>query len=184
MPASSFADLMISKLESSIGKDGYSYSSSTPNIANQAVAEGITEYLTQNTTINITYAGVMPNGSPDPIVTDVCKVTGTCSPPSGTEFDPWIKSLESNIVSGFFIDRGTAGVTPLAPKNSYLPGLSLNRSMIQSVHESNLEDPQKPVWETICNAILIWLNATNAGPYPASTSSSTGTATVIKTTVI
>ena len=187
MPASSFADTIIAKLNSAIGRNGENYKSSTPNIANKAIAEGVTEYLLSNTMISIAYSGIIPGTPPipDPTVSDVEEITGKCAPPSGTEFDVWVSSLESNIVSGFFIGPGKIGVTSIAPINCFHPGLSLTREDIKSVHTGNLDDPQKAVWTKICSQILLWLNSCNIGGYPAANSStgSTGSASVIKTTV-
>ena len=185
MSASSFADKIIDKLDSAVGKDGYSYSSATSGIANQAIAEAVTEYLTDNTKINVAYVGTIPGPppTPDPIVSDVCPITGSCAPPFGTTFDTWIKSLESNIVAGFFINRGQAGVTPISPAPAFIPGLSISQVSLRSTHENNLDDPQKPVWEVITGAILSWLNSIVAPSYAASTSQSTGIATPTKTNV-
>ena len=185
MPASNFADLIISKLKSSIGTDGSKFSSSTPAQANSAIAQAITEYLTSNTLVPVTYVGMIPGTPPvpDPIVADVCKITGTCSPPTGTTFDVWVKSLETNIVAGFFISNGTAGVMPITPPPAFLPGLVLSQATIKSIHTANLKDPQKPVWQVITQSILTWLNAVITPPYAATTGKSTGTATPTKTTV-
>lgn len=185
MPASSFADTIISKLNESIGMDGSSYSASTPEQANQAIADGVTEYLIDNTLITITYAGIIPGTppTPDPIIADVCGITGQCAPPTGITFDSWVNSLASNIVAGFFIDSSNAGVSPISPTPAFLPGLSISQSMLTSIHTANLDNPQKPVWEVITGAILTWLNAVIAPTYAASTTQSTGTATPTKTTV-
>lgn len=185
MPASSFADTIISKLKSSIGTDGSKYNSGTPAIANQAIALGITEYLMSNTTISVAYVGTTTTVPPSPFsTTDSCKITGTCAPPSGTDFNTWIQSIASNIVAGFFIMPG-AMVLPISPPPAFIPGLVISQSSLKSEHENNLDDPQKPVWTVICQAILDWLNKIVSPPYAASTASppSMGTATITKISV-
>lgn len=189
MPASSFADIIISKLNSAIGRDGFSYSSSTPGIANKAIAEGVTDYLLANTSILVSYSGIIPGTPPipDPTVIDTESITGKCDPPEGDEFDEWVSDLESKIVSGFFIGPGQVGVTSTSPNsiNCFASGLSITRDDIKSVHTNNLDDPQKLVWTKICSEILLWLNSCNIGGYGAINSStgSSGSATVTKTIV-
>lgn len=187
MAASDFADLIISNLASSIGTDGQGFNSGTPAKANQAIADAVTEYLPKNTKIQVGYVGTItgPPPVPDPLVTDMCDIEGTCAPPVGTDFDTWIKSLESNIVAGFKISKGAGGVTPIAPPPAFIPGLSLSRDDIKSVHQANMDKPQKPVWTKICGDIITWLNSIVSSPYPAqnTNTSSTGVATPTKTIV-
>lgn len=187
MPASSFADVIISKLNSAIGRNGDNYTSGTPGIANIAIAEGVTDYLLANTSILVGYSGIIPGTPPipDPTVVDTESITGMCAPPVGDEFDEWVSDLESKIVSGFFIGPGQIGVTSIAPTNCFMSGLSITRDDIKSVHTGNLNDPQKAVWTKICSQILLWLNSCNIGGYGAINTStgSSGSATVTKTIV-
>ena len=188
MSALNFADTIIAKLNSAIGAKGENYTSSTPRIANTAIAEGITEYLLANTTISITYSGIIPSTPPvtDPVVSDVESITGQCTPPEGTEFDNWVSSLERNIVTGFFIGPGKLGITSIVPTNCFRSGLNLSRESIKSVHLGSINDPQRAVWVEICSRILLWLNSSNIGGYTAKNilSGSTGSAVVVKTTVL
>lgn len=181
MAASDFADLIIKNLKESIGTDASKYNSSTPNSANKAISDAITDYLIKNTSINVSYSGMIPGSPPvtDPLVEDVCEITGNCSPIIGTSFSAWVASLESNIVSGFFIGKGKAGVSPISPVPAFLPGLSLNQSEIKDIHTNNLSNPQKPVWEHIASSIIKWLNSIVTTPFSAgnSNTSSTGIAT-------
>lgn len=186
---SEFAQQIIGDLESAIGKDGANFSESTPMAANQAIADSITSYLTDNTSIMVGYVGMIPGPPPvpDPVVTDTLKITGTCPPPSGTDFNTWIKSLETGIVGGFFLDKGQAGVTPLAPTPAFLPGLVLTVDNVKSAFEGASEgEEQKAVWEEICDKILTWLGVCNTGvtaPASNSNSGSTGTLTITKTVI-
>lgn len=187
MSAENFANIIIEKLNNSIGTDGSKYSSDTPSKANQAIADGITEYIINNTKIQINYTGMIPGtpSVPDPIVSDTCEVTGKCSPPTGIDFDSWIKSIELNIISGFKIGKGLAGITPVSPPPAFISGLKISQNDIKSVHTNNLNNPQKPVWTFIANSILIWLNSIVGVSYGATNinSGSTGTSTPIKITI-
>lgn len=182
MSASSFADKIIGGLDGAISKNRDSYTESTPVSANQSISTSITDYLISNTKIIVSYAGVTPAGVPVATV-DECPITGSCPPPTGTDFNTWIKSIESGIVSGFFISIGSAGVTPISPPPAFIPGLVLTQDTIKEVHEGNYDDPQKPVWETISSSILGWLNSIVSSPYPATFAGSTGTSTVTKIVV-
>lgn len=183
MPAEDFANTIIKKLKDNIGVDGSKYTSSTPSKANQAIADGITEYILDNTNVQIGYAGTISGTTPDPIVADVCEVTGKCPPPTGTTFNEWIKSLESSIISGFNIGTGKAGVTPIMPTPVFVTGLVISQNDIKSIHVDNLDDPQKPIWTFIANSIMNWINSSTSGiTYSATNtnSGSTGTATIVK----
>lgn len=179
MPASDFANKIINELKNSIGSNGENFDSSTPTKANTAIAKGISDYIINNTEILISYSGVTSVGAPITTL-DTCSVTGACSLISGTSFDTWVKSIETNIVSGFFISNGSAGVIPVTPPPAFIPGLTLLQQSIKSAHEDNLSDPQKPVWEVICNSIITWINSIISLPYSATFSGSTGVATITK----
>lgn len=143
MAAADFADLIISKLSDAIGTSGSDYTKDTPEKANKAIAEAVTEYILDNTKITIAYAGTIPGppSVPDPIIADSCPVDGECSPPKGTDFSTWIKSLESNIVAGFKIDAGTAGVEPITPPAAFLPGLVPDLDALKKAHTDNIPKP-------------------------------------------
>lgn len=185
-----FAKKIISDLKDAIGIDGSKFDKNTPTAANKSIADSISTYLTENVTITISYVGTIPGPPPvpDPVVTDTMGITGTCAPPVGTDFDTWIKSLETNIVSGFLLDKGDIGLSTISPSPAFLPGLVLSREDIKSVCE-NLEEGdniQEKVWEEICDKIIGWLELCNIGiTYPGnnSNSGSTGIVTISKTTI-
>lgn len=186
MAAIEFANKIIEKLNNSIGVDGSKYNSNTPTIANIAIAEGVTEYLLSNTTISVSYVGTTTTTPPSPYVTtDSCKITGSCSPPIGTDFNTWIKSLESNIVAGFFISSGIS-VIPVTPPPAFILGLIITQLSVRQEHLNNLNSPQLAVWKVICQSILDWLNRIVSLPYPATTTvpPSAGTSTITKITVL
>ena len=185
-----FAKKIISDLKDTIGIDGSKFDKNTPTAANKSIADSISTYLTENVTITISYVGTIPGPPPvpDPVVTDTMGITGTCAPPVGTDFNTWIKSLETNIVAGFFLEKGKAGIATVAPSPAFLPGLSLSRDDIKSVYENLGEEDnaQEKVWEEICDKIIKWLEKCNLGlTYPGNNSKagSTGTITISKTTI-
>lgn len=186
MPKQAFAQLIISKLKGAIGTSGQSYNSGTPSSANAAIALACQEYIIANTKVNISYTGIMPNSSPDPITTDVALVMGTVAPPSGTSFSAWISSLESNIVSGLLISPGTALVTPVSPVMAFKKGISLSQGDVKSAVGDNNKNGQTVAWEAICDKIIQWINKSpSAGlSYPASHITSTGAAIIVKTIIV
>lgn len=185
MSKTAFAQTIIDKLQGAIGTSGESYNPSTPMSANQAIAQGITEYLTKNTQINVTYVGVIPGTPPTPDnTTDQAKVVGACIPPSGTDFDSWVKSIESGIVGGLMLAPGTGLVTPVGTIPAFLPGLVIPQSALGQAHQGNTENPQLPVWEVICDYIITWLTGPGTIPtYPATHLASTGVATRVSTII-
>ena len=195
MPASNFADLIISKIKSAIGDNSDNYNSNTPNLANKAISEGITEYLKNNTTVPITYSGIIPSVPPvpDPVVTDILNIEGSCAPISSTgEFNSWILDLSEKIQSGFFLGSGNLGITSTTP-NSVLcfmsgPPLALTQDELKNLHISNMnsEEPNRIIWEYICQKIIIWLNSIPGISFPGinTNSGSQGVGTVVKIIVI
>lgn len=181
MPKQSFASLIISQLKGAIGTDGSAYNSGTPSAANSAIAQAVTQYLITNTKITIAYTGTMPTGSPD-ICTDNVLVTGSVAPPSGTDFQSWLKSLESNIVAGIMISSGPGLVTPTGTFPAFIPGIS-NPDLYGAIGDYN-NSAQQIAWEAICDSILTWLNSIVTSPYAATHVTSTGMASPTKTTVI
>lgn len=190
MSKSAFAQTIISKLKSSIGTSGKDYSTGSATTAMSAVAAGITEYLIANTTVTITYSGIVASAYPypDPIVTDTFKIVGTCAPtgPSNS-FDSWIKLIETNIIAGFQLaPSGNAGI--VFPQKPFLsPGISTTQSNLKATHDVGDEDPQQKVQEVVCGGIMDWINgiAKNSVPGAASrpTAPSTGTASITKITI-
>lgn len=179
MAKTDFAGKIIAQLASSIGKSGNNYNDSTPNIANQAIARACTEYIIANTKVSITYAGVMPNSSPDPITSDELTVLGEVAPPVGTDFNSWWNSLCSNISSGLLAQTGQKGVI-VSPPGKVWTGVATKPNLSGCTDE----DAQKKAWETICESLLNWLNSSFlSGPYQATHGSSKGPATIIKVTV-
>lgn len=187
MSKSAFAQTIISKLKAAIGVDGGSYSTSTATSAMTAVANGITEYLIANTTVTIAYAGIIPGTppTPDPLVIDSFKITGTCAPtgPSNS-FDVWIKQVEANIIAGFSLaPKGTAGVA-FAQKPFLNPGIATVQSMLKANHDVSDENPQQKIWEMICGGIMDWINSSAMNPAPGAAThqppGSSGTANITK----
>lgn len=190
MSKSAFAQTIISKLKAAIGTDGGSYSSGTASAAMAAVANGITEYLTANTTVTITYAGIIPSTPPanDPTTTDTFKIVGACAPtgPSNS-FDAWIKQIEANIIAGFSLaPAGKAGV--VFPQTPFLsPGITTMQSMLKANHDVSDENPQQKIWEIVCGGIMDWINgiAMNTTPGTATHTppGSSGPAAITKITI-
>lgn len=170
-------------------KDGSSYTSSTPVQANAIIAKEITSYLLSNTKLTATYIGVIPSVPPTPESTtdSQIKIIGTCAPPSGSDFQSWVSSVETNIKAGFMVSAGSQvkPISPILALNVPTP-LSgfLNQGMLKSAHEGNHDSPQEPVWIQVATGILGWLNAgIPSPPTYAASFVGTGTATVIKITV-
>lgn len=190
MSKSTFAQTIISKLNATIGMDGSNYTSGSASTAMTAVAAAITEYLIANTTVSISYTGIVASTPPypDPIVMDSFKIIGNCAPPSQSDnFDSWIKQIETNIIAGFQLaPTGNAGVM-FAQKPFLKPGIATKQSDLKSAHDVSDESPQKKVWEVVCEGIMNWINnvAMNTAPGVASrpTAPSTGTATITKITI-
>lgn len=190
MPANILADNIISEIKNELGNDDFN--SSTPTKANKAIAKAITDYLKDNTKISITYAGIIPGTPPitDPIVSDIFKIKGSCSPPSATQFDAWLMELIMNIQTGFQFDKGELGLMPVAPTNCFLGPVPFIGSQsifgLSGIHQSNIDDPQKAVWTAICTPIWTWLNSQVPAPFTCMNSSagSQGVATVIKIIVL
>lgn len=171
MSKSAFAQTIISKLKAAIGVDGGGYSTGTASSAMTAVADGITEYLKANTTITITYAGIIPGTPPtsDPTTIDTFKIVGSCAPtgPSNS-FDAWIKQIEANIIAGFSLaPKGTAGVV-FAQKPFLSPGITTVQSLLKANHDVSDENPQQKIWEIVCGGIMDWINGPAINPTPGS----------------
>jgi hypothetical protein len=190
MSKSAFAQTIIGKLKAAISTDGGSYQSATATSAMAAVAQGITEYIIANTQVQIVYTGIIPGTPPvpDPIVTDVFNVIGTCAPPSPSDnFDVWIKQIEANIIAGFTLaPMGNAGVV-FATKPFLNIGVKTQIGDLTSTHDVQDESPQQKVWEIICGDIIDWINGSAMNPIPGGASRpsgpSTGTASITKITI-
>ena len=186
MSKSNFADTIIGKLRESIGTDGQGYSTECASTAMQAVADGITEYLTANTRVTVSYNGIIPGAPPqtDPVKADTFKIVGSCAPTGPSDnFDAWIRLIEGNIIAGFTLaPKGEKGVSfPAAP--FLIPGIATVRDSLYSIHNANENDPQHLVWEAICQGIIDWIEgvAANTNPGPASRASAPSTGTAIIT---
>lgn len=192
MPANVLADKIISELKNEIGTEGDKFDSSTPSKANKAIAKAITDYLKDNTMIAVAYVGVIPGVPPvpDPVVSDVFKIKGSCSAPSATNFDAWLMELTLNIQTGFEFDSGNLGLRPMAPAKCFLGPVPFVGSQallgLSGIHKANEDDPQKPIWTAISTAIWTWLNTQIPVPFGCmnSNTSSTGMATTVKITVL
>lgn len=192
MSKESFASLVITKLRAAVGVDGSMYSNSTAVSAQSAIAEAITEYLIANTTVTISYNGVLTSGGADVIASDTMKIIGTCVPPTTpTQFNSWVAALQSSIASAFTVQSpSTQGVvTTFQPFSSVTGALQISQLSLRSAHESNLKNPVLSVWSVICGGILDWLNSaaglnTTAVSIPATRSGiSSGTATLVSISV-
>lgn len=190
MSKSAFAQTIISKLKGAIGTDGGSYSSGSASSAMAAVASGITEYLIANTTVTITYQGIIPGTPPtnDPVTTDSFQITGTCAPTGpSNNFDAWIKQIETNIIAGFALATlGKAGVA--FPQKPFLsPGITTTQSLLKANHDVSDSNPQQKIWEIVCGGIMDWINgpAMNTTPGSATHQSagSAGTASITKISI-
>lgn len=189
MSATLFAQTIIGKMQAAIGTDGGSFSTGSAALAMQAVADGITEYLTANTIVTASYAGMIPGAPPvpDPLVTDTFSIIGKCSPPSASEsFDAWLLQIQSAIISGFQLaPKGNIGLV-FAQVPFLAPGAVLSQGALG--HSPSDENPQLKVWQVICQALMDWINtsAMNAVPGPANNSltASTGVATITKITLL
>lgn len=190
MSKSAFAQTIIAQLKGAIGTDGGNFSAGSASAAMSAVAAAITNYLITNTTVTISYAGVIAGvpPSPDPVVTDTFQIIGTCAPTGPSDsFDDWIKQIETNIIAGFQLaPMGTAGVAfPTVPFLS--TGIATSQGSLKAAHDIEDENPQQKVWEVVCGGIMDWINglAANTVPGPATraTGPSTGTAAITKITI-
>lgn len=190
MSRTAFAQTIISKLKTMIGTSGRDYSYGSAPIAMSAVAAGITEYLIANTTVMVTYVGVIPTvpPTPDPLVTDTFKIVGACAPTGPSDsFDSWIRQIETNIISGFQLaPLGTGGLV-FAQFPFAIPGIITSQANLKAIHDVGDKDPQLKVWEVVCGGIMDWINsfAINITPGPAThpVAPSTGTATITKITL-
>lgn len=190
MSKTTFAQTIIGKLKAAISTDGLSYTSGSATSAMSAVAQGITEYLIANTTVTISYAGVVAAVPPypDPVVIDTFKIIGNCAPPSPSDsFDSWIRQIESNIIAGFQLaPMGNAGIV-FAQKPFLNIGIATSQGDLKAIHDVSDKDPQLKVWEIVCGGIMDWINgiAMNSIPGSASrpTAPSTGVASITKITI-
>ena len=190
MSKSLFASTIIDKLNAAIGRMGNSYSEGTAFSAMDALAQGITEYLIQNTIVTVQYTGVIPAVAPvpDPVTTDTFKIVGQCAPTGpSNHFNEWIRQLEANIIAGFQLaPSGELGVV-FAQKPFLTPGIITLREQLTAIHDVLDEDPQYKVWEVICGGIMDWINtiamnpASSAASRPSAPSS--GTAVITKITI-
>lgn len=188
MSKSSFASLVCSKIKAAVGDDGSKFGSSSPQSAQQAIADAITEYLVANVKVNVTYTGTLNNGKPDPVVEDVFTLTGVCSAVSTPgSYEAWLDSIQQSIATSFSgLTPGTAGVVAdFKPFNPTSGSLQIVQSDLKSAHESNLKDPMQSVWEVVCGGIMDWINS-SASINPAASGvaasrpgTSTGTISVV-----
>lgn len=190
MSASLFASTIIDKVNAAIGRVGQNYTESSVYTAMEAVAQGITEYIIQNTTVTVQYTGMVQVAVPypDPVVADTFTVVGNCAPTGPSDhFDDWIRKIETNIITGFDLTpSGTAGIT-FAQKPFLVPGIPTLRSQLTAAYDISDEDPQHKVWEIICGGIMDWINgiAMNVTPGAATRplGPSVGTAVITKITI-
>lgn len=193
MSKESFASTIVDKLRASVGSDGSMYSQNTATLAQSAISEAITEYLIANTTINISYDGVLTSGGADVILSDTMKIAGKCvlsTVPS--QYDAWIETLQSSIASAFMVQSpSTQGVvTEFLPFNNQVGALKIPQSNLKSAHSSNLNNPALAVWTELCGGIMDWLNsetgknASAMSVVASRTGISTGTANLLSISIV
>lgn len=172
MGKAAFASLAIAKLKATIGLDGGVYAADTADKAQAAVAEAITEYLTANTTINISYSGVLTSGTgTDPVVTDSMKIMGVCGKiGKPSDFADWTNRLQVAIASSFSVATpgGNGVITMFKPFSPTANALQIVQKDLHNAHQNNISRPAQAVWEVICEGILSWLNS-SAGRNPMAT---------------
>lgn len=172
MGKTAFASLVIAKLKATISTDGATYTVDTPDKAQTAIAEAITEYLIANTTVTISYSGTLSTGTgKDPITTDTMKITGTCAKiGKPLDFITWVNKIQSVIASSFsVVSPGANGViTTFLPFNPTANALQISQSDLLNAYKNNISSPMQAVWEVICGKILDWLNSSN-GKNPMAT---------------
>lgn len=192
MSKTSFANMILSKLQSAIGNDGSKYTNTTSALTQIAIAEAITQYLKENTIVTISYNGVLTSGGADVIASDTMKIAGSCTPiPTPSNFNAWVAALQSSISSAFLVSPpSTQGVvTTFQPFSSITGALQISQSDLKAAHNSNPKAPALPVWEVICDKIISWLNSslgknpTAVGIAATRAGISSGTATLVSISV-
>lgn len=174
-----FAQIIIRKLDAVSMKDCGTYSASSPMDVGTAIADGITEYITSKVKVTIAWAATNPtSGAPDPVVTDVVPIVGKCAPiVFSADFDTWVKTIEANVIAGFFFGVGMAGVIPTGTIPAFTPGLVIAQSELKSAAEGNEDAPQLPFWEKVCEKIIDWLETCTTPGYPGVHAAFVGAAT-------
>jgi len=190
MSKSAFAKTIINKMKSAIGTDGQSFNSGSASAAMAAVAQGITEYLTQNTKVMVKYTGIIPGTppTPDPTQADTFKIVGVCAPPSqSNSFDAWLMQIQMNIISGFMLAPAGNAQVVFPQKPFLVPGVKITQANLKSAHDVNDKDPQQKIWEIICDGIMQWINTSAMNPAPSAathpTAGSAGMANITKITL-
>lgn len=190
MSAGAFASLICSKIKAAAGSDGTKFGNGTPQQCQSAIAEAVTEYLTANVTVYISYAGIK-TASPhpaDPVVADTMKITGACAVMSTPgSYNAWVADLQSKIAAGFdVLPPGTNAVTTIfKPFNPASGSLPIPQGGLKSAHEGSWKDPMQKTWEVVCQGIMDWINS-SAGCNPsavgvaATRPGSAGTASLVK----
>lgn len=188
-----FANHIIDKLQTAISINGATYTADTPSKAQKAIAEAITEYLVANTTVNISYAGILANGgTTDPTVSDSMKITGQCAEiGKPSDFTSWVNKIQSVIASSFSVlSPGQKGVSvSFKPFNPSQGALIIQQAELVNASQNNQQRPSQAVWEVICGKILDWLTSESgknkqAKAISASRSGvSTGTASLVSITI-
>ena len=169
MSNETFANLVVTKLKSTIGTDGTKYSAMTATEAQNAIAEAITQYLVANTRINIAYNGTFDNGSgADIIEADSMQIEGACgniSKPSS--YSSWVSNLQSAIASSFIVRSPSANgvLTTFKPFNPTADSLTIPQSKLAAACTGNSTNSTLAVWGVICGSIIDWIN-TGKGKNP------------------
>ena len=156
------------------------------------VANAITDYLTKNTSVIVSYSGIISGILPDPVISDTLKisVSGMCAPLVNTDINSYIQSIDLNISASLYLDKGLAGVAPAVLTPAFITGLELTQNDIKNAHIKALDaestTPNVIIWEEISKKIIEWLEKCNielSFSAQNTKSGSTGTATIIKTII-
>lgn len=117
----------------------------------------LTDYLIANVQVPITYVGIIPGTPPvpDPIVADVLGITGDIPDLDNTDFNSWVTSLESGIMTLKLENPGIAGIKPNMSLNIFKKGLNtyLSQDNIKSIHTKPPKDIYK--WSIIDKELVI-----------------------------
>lgn len=155
-----FAQTVIGKLRERIGDDGSAFSVGTASVAMSAVADAVTEYLTEHVRVSVSYRGMTLSLPPvqDIVPNEEFRIEGQCAPPSpSNSFDSWIREIEMCIIAGFQLKSPSAGGVTFVKFPFKSVGNTVNQGMLKAVHDVRDESPQQKVWEVVCEGIMNWI---------------------------
>ena len=160
----------------------------------EAIAEAITEYLTTNTIVTISYQGTLNTGTgADPMTEDVMKITGKCEAiGKPSDYQSWVRKIQGAIAKSFtVVSPSISGIAvAFKPFNPTEGALKIEQNKLREAYQSTTSDYAQAVWEVVCGEILDWLNS-DMGKNPAArgvaatrTGISTGVASLERVTVV